>query len=83
MASNKGKNKPGLDRWFVVASAVLAGTMIAITAYAIILLSNNLFKAFVPRNATDAGAKFNLEGYSRVIEDLGRTPSVQTSIPTE
>ena len=79
MINNRGKNRPGLDKWFVIISAVLAAIMISIAAYAIIFLSNNLFKAFVPRDAAEEGARFDLEGYNEVLEALGRTPSVSTT----
>ncbi|MEX2053970.1 MAG: hypothetical protein WD883_00240 [Candidatus Colwellbacteria bacterium] len=82
MINARGKNRPGLDKWFVIASAVLAGIMIATVVYSIVFLSNSLFRAFIPGGADYTGAQFNLEGYSEVIEELGRTPSVQNSTST-
>jgi hypothetical protein len=70
----KRRGKIGLDKWFIIVSAVLGVIMILIAAYSIFFLSNNLFKALVPRSTSDDEAQFDLEGYREVVEDLGRTP---------
>jgi len=72
----KGKGKIGLDKWFVIISAILGIIIISIATYAIIFLSNNLFRALVPREVPAQGVQFDLEGYREVVEALGRTPAV-------
>lgn len=74
MTKTQGKFRPGFDRWFLIVSAVLAAAVIAAAVFSIVFLSNNLFKAFVPRQSGETDLNFNLEGYRQVLEDLNRAP---------
>jgi len=72
----QGKIKPGFDRWLLMASVVLTIVIATIAISSIVFLSNNLFKAFVPKDTGESNLKFDLDGYRDVLKDLNRTPSV-------
>ena len=59
-----------------MASVVLTIAIATIAISSIVFLSNNLFKAFVPKDIGESNLKFDLDGYRDVLKDLNRTPSV-------
>ena len=74
MIKTQGKTKPGFDRWLLIASIALTAVMIIIAISSIAFLSNNLFKAFIPKEDSESDLKFDIEGYEQVLKDLNRTP---------
>ena len=76
MIRAQGKIKSGFDGWLLVASVTLTAVMIIVTISLIVFLSNNLFKAFVPKENGESDLKFDLEGYQQVLKALNRTPAV-------
>ena len=76
MIKPQGKIKPGFDRWLLMASVMLTVVIAVIAISSIVFLSNNLFKAFIPKENSNSDLEFDLEGYQQVLKDLNRTPSV-------
>ena len=74
MNKMQGKIKLGFDRWFLITSIILVIVIIIVASSLIVFLSNNLLKAFIPKENSESDLKFDLEGYQQVLKDLDRTP---------
>lgn len=79
MIKTHNKVKPGFDRLLLVISIVLACAMAIAAIFSIAFLSNNLFKAFTPKENSESDLQFDIEGYEQVLKDLNRTPAATTS----
>ena len=70
----QGKIKSGFEKWFLITSIILVVVIIIVASSLIVFLSNNLLKAFIPKESGKSDLKFDLEGYQQVLKDLDRTP---------